>query len=284
MALIDRVRAVPPCDIAALTPFIVDGQRYGLIKPGFEGTLRRFSDVFDVSDARVTLAPTLNDAASRTAAVETCLIALRDEGMISGWRNEHYPVTQQFQSEPVMTMERAAVPIFGTRGYGVHINAYVRTSTGIQMWVAKRSISKPTGPGKLDQVVAGGQPAGIGFFENVVKECHEEAGIPAALAKTAVPVGTVSYLTLRSEGVRNDVLVNYDLELPLDFEPTNTDGEVDSFELWPLEKVKQTLSEGDEFKFNCALVALDFLVRRGAVEADDPDYEALVAGLRAPAL
>lgn len=30
-------------------------------------------------------------------------------------------------------------------------------------------------------------------MDNVVKECQEEASIPAALAKTARPVGVVSY-------------------------------------------------------------------------------------------
>jgi len=37
------------------------------------------------------------------------------------------------------------------------------------------------------------QPAGLSCMDNVVKECQEEASIPAALAKTARPVGVVSY-------------------------------------------------------------------------------------------
>lgn len=37
------------------------------------------------------------------------------------------------------------------------------------------------------------QPAGLSCMDNLVKECQEEASIPAALAKTARPVGVVSY-------------------------------------------------------------------------------------------
>ena len=284
MALIDRIRDVPPCDPDDFIPLIVDDQRFGLIKPGFEDVLRRFSDVFQVTDVAVALSPRLRNPADRTAAVSDVLKTLRDEDLITGWRGEQYPVTTRFLAVPVFTMERAAVPFFGTRGYGVHINGFVRMPQGISMWIAKRSKTKPTGPGKLDQIVAGGQPIGIGFTDNVLKECQEEAGIPLSLARTAKPVGTISYLTHRAEGVRNDVLVNYDLELPTDFEPVNTDGEVESFSLLPLDQVRQTLADGDAFKFNCALVALDFFVRWGAIEADDPDYEELVSGLHAPPL
>ena len=43
----------------------------------------------------------------------------------------------------------------------------------------------------LDNMVAGGIASGIGIFETLVKECQEEAGIPEALAKKAVPVGMI---------------------------------------------------------------------------------------------
>jgi 8-oxo-dGTP pyrophosphatase MutT (NUDIX family) len=284
MALIDRIRDVAPCDPGAYVPFVIGGRRLGLIKPGFDEALKPFADVFHVAPDRVTLDGALTTPQDRTDAVGACLRALRDDGLITGWRDEVYPVTDCFHAPPALVIERAAVPLFGTRGYGVHINGYVRDGDAVAMWVATRSRAKPTGPGKLDQIVAGGQPAGIGFFENVIKECAEEAGIPAALARRARPVGTVSYLCERAEGVRNDILVNYDLELPADFKPVNTDGEVDRFDLWPLDRVRDTLAQGDAFKFNCALVALDFLVRWGAIDADDPDYEAIVQGLRAPVL
>ena len=39
-------------------------------------------------------------------------------------------------------------------------------------------LHKPTFPGELDNTVAGGQPAGIGLHDNLIKECAEEASIP----------------------------------------------------------------------------------------------------------
>ena len=72
----------------------------------------------------------------------------------------------------------------------------------------------------------------------------------------------------------------YDLELPADFVPRNTDGEIERFELWPIEQVMETVAETTKFKFNCNLVIIDFLVRHGLIPPDDPDYLEIVRGLR----
>jgi len=53
-----------------------------------------------------------------------------------------------------------------------------------------RSKNKPTFPGILDNMVAGGISVGIGIKETMIKEC-EEAGIPEELAKNVVPVGMI---------------------------------------------------------------------------------------------
>jgi hypothetical protein len=44
----------------------------------------------------------------------------------------------------------------------------------------------------------------------------------------------------------------FDLEMPADFTPTPCDGEVERFYLWPLDKVKETILNG-EWKANCAI-------------------------------
>ena len=71
----------------------------------------------------------------------------------------------------------------------------------------------------------------------------------------------------------------FDLELPSNFVPRNTDGEIESFALWPIERVAETVAETREFKDNCNLVIIDFLIRHGFIPPDDPDYVALVRGL-----
>ena len=78
-------------------------------------------------------------------------------------------------------------------------------------------------------MVAGGLPYSLGLQENLVKECEEEAGVPEGLARKAVPVGAVSYSRVAQRGLRRDVLYCYDLELPEDFEPVNTDDQYWAF-------------------------------------------------------
>jgi isopentenyldiphosphate isomerase len=179
-----------------------------------------------------------------------------------------------------MTMERAAVPWFGVRAYGPHMTGYMRKSDGMHIWVPRRSYKKPTFPGMLDNTVAGGQPAGIGIHENLIKECHEEAAIPRQLAEQAKAVSAIAYWNQSGPQLKPDVMTCFDLELPGDFTPQANDGEVQAFELWPVGRVFETVRDSNQFKYNCNLVLIDFFVRHGLISADDPDFATIVAGLR----
>jgi len=148
------------------------------------------------------------------------------------------------------------------------------------MWVATRAATKQTEPGKLDHLVAGGQPFGLGVRENLVKEAWEEAGIPADLAARAIPVGAVSFRCERPDGLLDEVAFCYDLELPADFAPANTDGEVESFSLWPIEEVLARIRGTEDFGFDVPLVIIDFAIRHGLIAPDDPDYQGVWEGLR----
>lgn len=282
MSLLDRVRFCQRRDLTRYRRFVVGDHAVGWVRPVVADRLRGFADTFRVDDAAVRLDPRLGDFDSRSQAVDSVLRKLREEGLFPGWRDEPYPVGTDFHAAPLLKMERAAVPSFGVRAYGIHVNGYVESGEGLQVWVARRSRFKPTGPGKLDHLVAGGQPFGIGLTENLVKESAEEASLPQPLARSARPAGFVSYVMENEEGIRNDVLFVYDLAVPPGFAPENTDGEIEEFFLWPLERVVRTLESGDDFKFNVALVIIDFLVRRGLLAPDDPDYLAIVHGLRLP--
>ena len=106
--------------------------------------------------------------------------------------------------------------------------------------------------------------------------------MPAALAGQAVAVGALAYNRVAQRGYRRDVLYCYDLELPEDFVPRNTDGEVEEFRLLPIEEVARLVRETDDFKLNCNLVIIDFLIRHGLLPPDHDDYLSLVSGLRCP--
>lgn len=206
---------------------------------------------------------------------------LSEDGVIPGWRNEMYPVVNFFGASPFFSLERAAVPYFGTKAYGVHINGFSVDSNGkMYLWVARRSMTKQTFPGMLDHVVAGGQPVGLSCKENVIKECDEEAGIPREIAERAMPVSAVSYEDIEASRLKRDVLFCYDLELPFDFKPYNKDGEVDNFTLFPIEEVKKILQTSEAYKPNCALVVIDFLFRHGYITPDQTGYLQILTSLR----
>jgi hypothetical protein len=279
MSFLERIYAVNQYHPNHFRSFRVAEKKLGFVKHAFAETLTRWQTVFSVDDDQVSLSPALVTAAARTHAMAEVLCTLRDEGVIRGWRDERYPVSGSFGEPPYLVMERAAVPLFGIRAYGIHINGYIRDEYGIKMWVAQRSQSKPTEPGKLDQLVAGGQPVGIGLQENVLKECWEEAGIPPEMACQAKPIGAVSYCRETSQGLRPDVIFAFDLELPADFTPVNRDGEVAAFFLWPMERVISTVQESTAFKSNCALVVIHFLTRHGFLDPEHPDYLTILQNL-----
>jgi hypothetical protein len=281
VSFVDRIAACSVFDPHRYLPFRVDGVEVGLVGRDFAAQLKAFPSVFAASDHGVGLQPNLVGFEQRTAAVDEALRRLHQGGVIAGWRNEPYPVIASHGAPPLFNLERAAVPLFGVRAYGVHVNGFVHDGgDGISMWIGRRSLDKPTAPGKLDQIVAGGQPAGISLYDNVLKESAEEADIPPDLAGRAMPVGAITYCTERPDGLRRDVLFVYDLELPAAFVPRNTDGEISEFYLWPIERVLDTVRDTDDFKYNCALVVIDFLIRHGLIPPDHPDYLTLICGLR----
>ena len=46
-----------------------------------------------------------------------------------------------------------------------------------------------------------------------------------------------------------------------------------------LDEVEQVLAAGEDFKFNVALVLIDFLIRHGNIAPDHPDYSDLALGM-----
>jgi 8-oxo-dGTP pyrophosphatase MutT (NUDIX family) len=280
MSYLDRIATCRRWDPAAYLPFVVDGRTLGRVGHGFAGRLADFPTVFLVDEDSVALAPGLDGFEARSAAVHEVLIELKAQGEIPLWRGEDYPVLLRWGEEPALKIERAASTLLGTRRFGVSVNGLVRRAGRLEMWVGKRAANKQTDPGKLDHLVAGGQPFGLGVGENMIKEAWEEAGVPAEMAAAAIPVGAVSFRCERPEGLLDEVAFCYDLELPADFTPANTDGEVESFSLWPIEEVLARVRDSEDFSFDVNLAVIDFAIRHGLIAPDDPDYQEIWQGLR----
>lgn len=192
---------------------------------------------------------------------------------VTGWRDELYPVfdAPKFDDANLLfVIERACVAFLGLPAYGIHVNGYVNIEdieNNIKVWIAKRSMSRAICPGCLDQIAAGGLPAHLNMFDNMQKECNEEASIPAYLSKKAKFIHTLHYINEDPRGLKFDYLHVFDLELPADFIPQVNDGEAQSFQLLDLTQITKLVSSTDQFKPNCGLVMIDFLIRNRKLES-----------------
>ncbi|CAJ0825694.1 15560_t:CDS:2 [Entrophospora sp. SA101] len=222
-----------------VVPLIFETTKLGLILPSIIPTLKEYNDKqnpkpFSIqyddagSSNYVKFRPHLNTFEKRTEAVQKLFEQWRQEKKIKrleGWRNELYPVYGD-NGEVAFLIERSASPLFGVVTYGIHLSAYLKikddnNNNKIKMWIAKRSSTKQTWPGMLDNTVAGGLPYKMSLQECVIKEAIEEASLERNIAEKAKPVGAISYFISSDDGYV------YDLELPEDVVPKPLDGEVD---------------------------------------------------------
>lgn len=329
---IRQVNSVPADIRSSLLDFRVNGVKLGQVRPNIAKLLCSISaspvprkdnkDTVgdhaafciqwdDSSKAFLTLSPMCGTTfESRSAAVAAVTERLKDQKIITGWRNELFPVAPTFYDDPVFAMERAAVSYLGVIEYGVHVIGLVQSSSdnSYQMWMARRAQTKSKFPGMMDHIAAGGQPIGLSLTENVVKECYEEAGIPEAIARQGLrPAGAVTYehyvsskdvvvckrtmkftqtiysihlLTCASQ--ERCVLFCFDLYLPDDFQPKPVDGEVEQFYLYSMEEVLNSMAIDcpDPIKPNCYTVIIDFLLRHGYISPEVPGYLEVLRELR----
>jgi len=279
MSYIQRIQSCNNATTDNYLPFFIDRRQTGWITTSFAENLHHWKEIFIIDNESVQLAESIQGFSTRSNVVDQVIQELVRINVIRSYLDEPYPVTAGDRSQAVMTIDRSAISHFGLRSFGQHLNGYVRKNNGIHLWIARRASDRYVAPGKLDNMVAGGLPWHISLEENLIKECAEEAGMSELLARQVQATGTVSYLAESANGIKPDTLYCYDIELPDDFTPVCTDGEVESFELMPVDKVMSIIHESTEFKENCNLVILDFLVRHGQLDPAMDNYGELVSSL-----
>jgi 8-oxo-dGTP pyrophosphatase MutT (NUDIX family) len=281
MSFVDRIRHCNSYDPARAMALWAGEHRIGWLRRDNAEALGKHGDVFAVGrDSARLLATGDTDKVSRS--VDEVVKALVAERRLPKWRNETFDVAPRWGERPIFRLDRGAVPFFGVRAYGVHLNGYRRDGDEYSLWIGRRASNKQVAPGKLDNMVAGGIGNGYGAAATLAKEAEEEAAISAALIARAVPVGGLNYRMETKIGIRDDVMFVYDLEVPDDFTPTNSDGEIAGFELMPLPAILERIRTSKDFKFNVNLVILDFAVRHGVLRPDDPEYLEVANGLHRP--
>ena len=252
-------RHVLACNNACLPgerlPLRIGPAQVGWVKPDLIRALAAFPVVHVAADGvSLTEAGALPEIA-RTLSEQGCY----------RWRREAFDVRADPDGPALAQIDRGAIPSFGIQAVGVHVNGLVSRADGLHLWIARRAADKQLDPGKLDHIVAGGVPAGLTPEATLVKEAAEEAAIPEDLAVQAHRVCAITYAMERPEGLRRDRLYCYDLILPEAFVPEAADGEVESFELWPVTRVAAAVRDTNAFKFNVNLVLIDLFIRHGLI-------------------
>ncbi|XP_067122329.1 uncharacterized protein [Centruroides vittatus] len=286
--LLRNFETKPRIDGRCCKPFYIGDQQVGVIRPDIWQHLSKYPQIFHYNQASdsVTLNPNWRTYDERSTKLDLVLQEIRKQNIfktLAGWRDECYDVSAKFGDPALMKIERSATCLFGIKKYGVHINGYVTNYDGsISIWIQRRSFTKPTWPGKLDNLVSGGFTVGMTVLECVRKEAQEEASLPDALLDRMRSCGTVSFIYEDERGILPETMFVFDLELPIDFQPRNSDGEVESFHLLTVEETKQVVVTED-FKQTSSLIVLDFLVRHGYLNADDePNYTQLIEMIHRP--
>jgi len=266
-------------DMEKFAPFYVGAQQLGWIKKKIAALLPEEMEFFSPHKGGLALTPQRDNFAARSEALAQAAkwISEKRERKL---RKEMYPVLEKWGDTPLAQLDRAAVPWFGLKGCGVHVNGYVRKKNAVHLWVGERAKDREVSPGKYDNLIGGGQPIGLTLEENLAKEAKEEAGLGPDYVKQMKPVGSISYMLEKQGGLRNDELFVYDLELPPDCTPRNTDGEVEKFTLMPLDEVAAIIRDTDCFKFNCNVVIVDFLMRHGFFKPQDAEYAGIKTALK----
>ena len=196
--------------------------------------------------------------AQRSQDLALAAVALREQGLIRGWRDECYSHWGAISHDPDpavpewFRLERSAFRFFGLRSHAVHINGF--TPDG-RMWCARRALSKATDPGRLDNLAAGGLAAGEGILSCAVRELYEEAGIVPSLAHQVQRAGRITTARSEAEGWHDETLLVFNLLLPDGVVPHNTDGEVSGFECLSPAEVMARIRMADFSKDAACVVA-----------------------------
>lgn len=268
LQLIDKCDSFPYS--FTVSRLFVGGEAVGYLRDVVVEALREFPD-FKITPAdgetfRVSVHGDVTRAIAEVAALWrqqkrfTCL---------EGWRDELYTVYLHNRVE-AFKIERAACGLFGVVTYGAHLNVY--QPSPLKVWIPRRSSTKATFPGMLDNSVAGGISNGLSPYETIVKEALEEASIPESISRKLVKsAGCISYVYVTEDGwIQPEV--QYVFDMPLlppyqDLTLRTNDGEAEDFKLLTVEEVNQELKMGN-FKPNCAAVMIDFFIRHGIVTED----------------
>ncbi len=231
--------------------------------------LARWPEALRIADdgSSVTLTAA---AAERDACLAALNQRLREDGLIRAWRDETYPVQALDGSGMLLArFERAASRFWGTLTFGAHANGYVAGAEGgpQRIWLARRSYTKPTDPGLLDNLIGAGVPFGQSPGDALLREAWEEAGLRPPQLQGLRPGHVLRLQRDIPEGFQLEDLSVYDLALPPGLQPVNQDGEVAEWHCLPVAEAL-ALAATEAITVDAGLVTLDFALRHALLPAE----------------
>ncbi len=191
-------------------------------------------------------------------AIASIARTLNDAGCVPRWRDELLDLWAD-DGKSVGAIERGVVRPLGALTRAVHLNAW---SADGGLWVARRSLTKPTDPGMWDTLVGGlislGEPVELALE----RESFEEAGLSAADLAARTPIRTVALMRRRlPEGYQREQVLTSECVIPNALTPVNQDGESMAIECLSPQAVLKKLEDG-EFTVEASLVILEDLIFR----------------------
>jgi 8-oxo-dGTP pyrophosphatase MutT (NUDIX family) len=280
MSILDRVMACNHFDANTVYPFYILNQQLGWVMKGHEALLlQQWPEWFSFESDSLHLRSFLDSYTTRTNAFAQIVASLRAQKKLSPWQSEYYDVVPWYGHSPYLALERSVTSFWGVPTFGTHLNGYAYRENKLHIWLAKRASHLACAPGKLDNLAAGGLPCGLTPQDNISKEAWEEARISPQIMQSALSQHPVSYHKALGHGVALDTMFVFDLELPEDFEPKTDGEEIESFICLPVDEVYHLVKNTEEFKYNSALVIIDFLIRKKVITKTEPDYHSIIDSL-----
>ncbi|QNP49835.1 NUDIX hydrolase [Diaphorobacter aerolatus] len=230
-------------------PFVVDGEDIGSVETqviervagSLPGGHRLFFDegAWQLQSAAAGADGGANGA---TAAMNALARAMREAGLSGPWRDEQLAVCNE-QGQRIGTIERGLVRPLAIATRAVHL---IGASPDGRMWVQQRAFDKANHPGMWDTLMGGMVSADDSLEQALARETWEEAGLRIADLQDLRHGGHVDFAQPAEEednaGYMRERIDWFGATIPENITPENQDGEVERFELWTVDKVRDGLA------------------------------------------
>jgi ADP-ribose pyrophosphatase YjhB (NUDIX family) len=199
------------------------------------------------------------NALQRSQSLQAFLVQQAGHGRLKGWRGEFFAWWPDkpawppaLDVPPFLCVERSGFRHLGMMSHAVHIHGFLPNG---DLWCGRRSDHKPTDPGLLDNLAAGGLTAGETPSTTALRELAEEASLHLPNANRLRCSGAIRTQRLEPQGWHDEQLLVYTLHLSELETPINADGEVQEFMRLTPNEVLIRMQDGQFTVDACASLA-----------------------------